>query len=140
MNTLRLQLRFLAPLVLVLVVATWVASVLLDELTSRWFARDMNMRGALVAATLEDSISRGLDTHHDSRLEAVFERALKDERLYALALCGPDGVPVRRTANFPGGMTCPELREAAARPDHRMAAQGGAVHVGYHPIQVDSGD
>ncbi|CAA9403832.1 MAG: Alpha,alpha-trehalose-phosphate synthase [UDP-forming] [uncultured Ramlibacter sp.] len=140
MNTLRLQLRFLLPLVAVLVGAAYLASSLLDELTGRWFSRDLNMRGALIASTLEDSITEGLARRQGSRLEAVFERALKDERLYAIALCGPDGIPVRGTANFPQGLVCSDIEQAAKRPEPMLSLPGGPVHVGFHPIPVEEGD
>src|SRR5262245_32577180 len=57
MKTLRLQLRFLVPLLLTLVVAALVALPLMDRLTLRWFARDLNSRDAVVANTLSDAIT-----------------------------------------------------------------------------------
>jgi len=56
MNFLSLQLRFLVPLVLTLVAAAYLALPLMDQLTLRWFARDLNIRGALVTNALSDSI------------------------------------------------------------------------------------
>ncbi|HEY4037446.1 MAG TPA: hypothetical protein VGM15_01380, partial [Burkholderiaceae bacterium] len=40
MNTFRLQLRFLVPLVVTLVAAAYLALPLMDRLTLRWFSRD----------------------------------------------------------------------------------------------------
>ena len=40
MKSLRLQLRFLLPLVLLLVIAAYVTVPLVDKLTLRWFLRD----------------------------------------------------------------------------------------------------
>lgn len=140
MTTLRLQLRFLLPLVVVLVGAAYLATGVLDQLTWRWFSRDLNARGSLVAATLTDAINTGLDEPRGRKLRATFERALKDERLYALALCGSDGVPIRGTTNFPGDWSCQELKEAAAQPDPRITLEGGPVHVGFHDIAMDDGD
>ena len=54
MKSLNLQLRFLAPLVATLVVAAYFALPLMDRLTLRWFARDLNSRGSLVTNTLSD--------------------------------------------------------------------------------------
>lgn len=81
MSKFRLQLRFLAPLVLVLRAAAWIAGSVLQTLTGCWSARDLDMRGSLVASTLEDSIITGLREHRSSRLESVFEKPLRDERL-----------------------------------------------------------
>ena len=52
-----LQLRFLVPLVMVLVASAYFALPLMDQLTLRWFARDLNIRGLLVTTALSDSIS-----------------------------------------------------------------------------------
>ena len=56
MKTLQLQLRFLIPLLVALVAAALVVLPLLDQLTLRWFSRDLNIRGALVAGALADAI------------------------------------------------------------------------------------
>ena len=57
MNTLRLQLRFLIPLLLTLGVAAYLALPLMDRLTLRWFSRDLTMRSELVTNALSDSIA-----------------------------------------------------------------------------------
>jgi trehalose-6-phosphate synthase len=140
MTSLRLQLRFLLPLVLVMVGAAYLASGLLEQLTTRWFARDLNIRGSLIASTLADAINEGLDEPRGDKLRTVFERALRDERLVGLALCGADGIPVRRTTAFPDGLACNELEEAADKPDPRLEVEGGAVHLGFHDIPLANGD
>ena len=56
MRFLNLQLRFLIPLLLTLVAAAYFATPLMDQLTLRWFSRDLNTRGALVTNALSDSI------------------------------------------------------------------------------------
>jgi trehalose 6-phosphate synthase len=139
-TTFRLQMRFLLPLLLVLAGAAWLASSVLDQLTSRWFSRDMNTRGALIAATLTDAIDSGLAEPAGRRLRATFDRALKDERLYALALCGPDSVPIRGTANFPAGRSCEDLAVASRKPNPRINLEGGPVHIGVHDVTVEGGD
>jgi trehalose 6-phosphate synthase len=140
LTTLRLQLRFLLPLVLVTAGAAWFASNLLDELTSRWFSRDLNARGALITSSMTDGINAGLAEPRGRRLRAAFERVLENERLYALALCGYDGVPIHRTEKFPDGFTCPDLQGAAREPEPRLSLAGGPVHVGYHQVQTEDGD
>jgi hypothetical protein len=60
LKTLRLQLRFLLPLVVTLVVAATLAVPLLDQVTLRWFSRDLNSRGLLVANALSDSVAEAL--------------------------------------------------------------------------------
>ena len=91
MNSLRLQLRFLVPLLITLGLGAYFALPVMDRLTLRWFARDLNMRGDLVANTLSDSIAEAINDPEGRRLQTLFDRAAKDERLFAIGLCSLDG-------------------------------------------------
>ena len=106
LRTLRLQLRFLLPLLVTLIVAAYLAVPLMDQLTLRWFARDMNSRGMLVANALSDSVTEALAAGQPARLQKMLERTLQDERLYAVGLCSADGELLQATANFPRSLGC----------------------------------
>ena len=84
MKTFNLQLRFLLPLVIVLTGAAYLALPLMDSLTLRWFARDMNMRGNLMANTLSESIAEALQDPKGRKLQHLFNRAVEDERMVAI--------------------------------------------------------
>lgn len=137
MRMLSLQLRFLVPLLATLVAAAWISVPVLDQLTLRWFARDLNIRGALVTNTLSDAISDALTEARGRKLQALFDRVVQDERLYAIALCSADGVIVRRSASFPKALSCGDARQAALLPDPRLGLDGGAVHVGVHQVSTE---
>jgi len=139
MNTVRLQLRFLLPLVVTLAVAAYLALPVMDRLTLRWFARDLNLRGVLVTNALSDSIVQAMDDPKGIRLQTIFNRAVQDERLVALGLCAPDGVLLRRVGAFPASLDCTTAREIAQRPNPQLPLEGGAVHVGFHAVSADSG-
>ena len=111
MNTLRLQLRFLIPLLLTLGVAAYLALPLMDRLTLRWFSRDLTMRSELVTNALSDSIADAIADPEGSRLEALFNRATKDERLIAIGLCS-------------GNLLVRPHRELSARSRLRGGARG----------------
>jgi trehalose-6-phosphate synthase len=139
MRVFNLQLRFLIPLVVTLVAAAYLALPLMDQLTLRWFARDLNIRGALVTNALADSIAEAITDSRLPRLMSVFERAVQDERLVAIGLCSRDGALLRRTSSYPREFGCLDARNAAERPDPRLALAGGAVHVGVHEVHGDAG-
>ncbi len=139
MKTLRLQLRFLVPLVLTLVAAAYLALPLMDRLTLRWFSRDVNLRGSMLTNALADSIAEALKDEKGVRLQALLNRAAQDERLVAIALCSPEGKMIRRTGAFPGALTCEQVREAADKPNAHLQIGGGAVHAGVHPVMGDNG-
>ena len=74
-----------------LIVAAYLAVPLMDQVTLRWFSRDLNSRGTLVANALSDSITDAVVSQTTARLRPLFDRAAQDERLFALGLCGLDG-------------------------------------------------
>ncbi|MEO8836190.1 MAG: trehalose-6-phosphate synthase [Caldimonas sp.] len=141
MRFLNLQLRFLIPLVLTLVAAGSLGLPLLDQLTLRWFSRDLNSRGALVATALSDSIGEAIAQGDPGgpRLQGLFTRAVQDERLLAIGLCSLDGKLVQKTESFPDNLDCNTARHAAALPNQRLALSGGAVQVGVHTVNNDAG-
>ncbi|MBE7418928.1 MAG: trehalose-6-phosphate synthase [Ideonella sp.] len=137
MKTLQLQLRFLIPLLLALVVAALVVLPVMDQLTLRWFSRDLNTRGTAVASALSESIEEAMGSGSSARLQGLFERAARDERLVAIALCSPEGKLVRHSGAYPVKLSCTEARDASHRPDQRLELPTGAVHVGVYPVNPD---
>ena len=139
MKTLRLQLRFLVPLVITLIAAAYLALPVVDKLTLRWFSRDLNLRGTLIANALSDRISEALQDGGADRLQPVFNRSVQDERLFAMGLCSPTGVLVLRTPGLPASVDCGRARSVAALDDPQLRINGGPVHIGVHPVSGDAG-
>ncbi len=133
-KTLHLQLRFLLPLIATLVVVAYLAVHLMDGMTLRWFSRDVNSRGTLVANALSDSVAEALDSSRLEKLRPLFDRTVKGERLFAIGLCSPDGRLLLATSAFPGTLTCGAALELSQQIDPRLALTGGAVHVGVHDV------
>ncbi len=141
LSSLRLQLRFLLPLVLALVLAASLAVPLLDQVTLRWFARDLNARGLLVANALSDSVATALQNpspRNSNRLQDLLERTAQDERLFAIGLCSTEGRVLQHTARFPADLGCALFTERAGRAEPRLELAGGSVHVGVHDVMAPS--
>ncbi|MEO8057101.1 MAG: trehalose-6-phosphate synthase [Burkholderiales bacterium] len=134
LKTVRLQLRFLVPLVVVLIVASYLAVPLMDQVTLRWFSRDLNSRGVVVANALSDSVAEALMAGKAARLQPLFDRTMQDERLFALGLCSPAGQLLQRTDRFPASLSCAQAYDVAGEAEPRLALPGGAVHVGVHDV------
>ncbi|MDP1901802.1 MAG: trehalose-6-phosphate synthase [Rubrivivax sp.] len=134
MKTLRLQLRFLLPLVATLVLAATLAVPLLDQVTLRWFSRDLNSRGVLVANALSDSVSEALLSGRPAKLQALFDRAAQDERMFAVGLCSPNGRLLQATERFPATLSCAAAADLAGQTEPHLALQGGSVHVGVYDV------
>jgi alpha,alpha-trehalose-phosphate synthase [UDP-forming] len=138
MNTLRLQIRFLVPLVLTFIATAYLALPVMDRLTLRWFSRDSDLRGTVVTGALTNEIARALADPDDVHLQTLFSRAAQDERLVAIGLCSPDGRLARSTAGFPAALTCGQAQEIATRNDPLLRIEGGSVHVGVYPVMAGS--
>lgn len=121
---------------MVLVVASNLAVPVVDRVTLRWFSRDLNSRGMVVANALSDSVADALLAGRTARLQPLFDRTLQDERLYAIGLCSTDGELLQRTASFPARLTCKDAAALADRADPRLALSGGPVHVGAHEVRA----
>src|SRR4051794_4202130 len=139
MKTFRLQLRFLVPLVIILAGTAYLALPLMDKLTLRWFARDLDMRGTLIANAMADSVTDALQDGRARRLQTLFDRALEDERLVALGWCSEAGEVGQRTKQFPPDLTCAEAKQLAAGKDPALKLESGPVHISVHPITIEAG-
>jgi alpha,alpha-trehalose-phosphate synthase [UDP-forming] len=139
MNTIRLQLRFLLPLLITLVAAAYLAVPLMDRLNLRWSSRDLNLRGVLLTNALSDSIAQALRENNVKRLQPLFSRAVQDERVVAIGLCAKNGRLLYATPGFPSQLTCERAREISVVPNPELRLEAGAVHVGFHPVATETG-
>ena len=139
MKTIRLQLRFLVPLLVLLVGTAYLALPVMDRLTLRWFARDLDMRGALVANALSESVADDLLESRGRKLQSLFDRAVQDERLVALGWCSLTGQVMRRTKSFPQDLTCARAVELAGNKVSQLRIGGGPVHLSMHPLTAETG-
>ncbi len=108
-----MALRFLVPLLLILVGIAWGTTPLLHELMQRWFRTDVEMRSQLVFDAVQDTVVSLAEDSAGPRIDVVFQRIAQDERLLAVGLCAPDGRLIHRSATWPLSLGCP-LRPADA--------------------------
>jgi trehalose-6-phosphate synthase len=134
LKTVPLQLRFLLPLAVTLIAAAYVAAPLMDQVTLRWFSRDLNSRGVLVANALSDSLAEALLSNKAARLQPLFDRTSQDERLFAIGLCNPEGRVLQKTDRFPASLSCAGALELSSHAEPTLALTGGQVLVGVHEV------
>ncbi len=121
----RLALRFVLPLVAVLALIAYATIPLFESLDRYWAIRDLNMRARAIGNASSDTLSALIRSKNDAKIKRFFDRAILDERLYALGFCMPDGRLSFRTANLPTDIGC----EAAGT----TRAQG-TLHISQVPI------
>src|ERR1700761_2474958 len=133
-QTIRLQLRFLLPLIAVVIATAYLVLPLVDGVTLRWFSRDLDSRGAGVANALSVSVVEAVRATGPHQLENLFDRAVQDERLFAIGLCSPAGRMLERTPAFPADLNCFEALQISQKRDPRLMLNGGPVHVAMHDV------
>lgn len=137
LRSLRLQLRFLVPLMITMFAAAYVALPLMDRMTLRWFSRDVTARGALVANALSDSIVDSLHEKDGDRLQRLFDRTAQDERLFGIGVCDKGGRLLQASAGFPLTLTCSQALALKGKSEPRVELSTGPLLVSTHEIVDD---
>lgn len=136
----RLSLRFIIPLILVLGLIAYGVTPLIDSLLfSRWYTRDVNIRAKLIANTLQDSLVNGFGDDTDHNLQKIFDRAIQDERLYALALCNMKGQIRFKTVTFPENVSCQSAITSTLTDNQILQLPQGPLHVASQSIETEAG-
>jgi trehalose-6-phosphate synthase len=133
----RLSLRFLVPLILALSALAYFAVPLVDSLTTRWFIRDLDLRAQLVAEGMQEPLSSLVPARSAGRIVALFERAIRDERLYAVAFCSIEGEILYRTRTFTRELGCRPPVTAHGFAGAVISTPTGPLYLSHHRIMID---
>ncbi len=133
-RTLSLSLRFVLPLAIALFGMALLVMPLTDALTLKWSVHDVEMRAQLIGDSLQDLIAAPLASGDLAAIEQRFQRTLRDQRLYALALCSPDDRIIVRTDPWPDAVGCAAPADGAS---HARGLIDGALHVAVKPLVHD---
>ena len=133
----RFSLRFIVPLFVAMLGLAYVAVPWVDGLMLRWFVRDLDIRSSLIGRTLGDSIVEHMQSGNWSRIDALLERATSDERLYAVAICSPDGKMLRNTSMLPRPVDCSVVKGRSDGDSEVLNLPQGPVHVAVSELHSD---
>ncbi|MBN2438978.1 MAG: trehalose-6-phosphate synthase [Deltaproteobacteria bacterium] len=136
-RSLRLSLRFIVPLVIALAVLAYSVVPLVDRLYLRWSVRDMDIRSKLIASTLQEPLTDLLQQGNKYKINALFSRALRDERLFALGYCDEGGNMLYRTPTFPKDLTCASPGLSADQSGSLLKLPRLLVHVTANPMTYE---
>jgi trehalose-6-phosphate synthase len=129
LRSFRLSLRFVLPLALVLAVFAYAVVPLMDRLTLQWFIKDLDNRSQLVASALQDSLAEYVPQKSRKKIVRLFDRAIRDERLYALAFCDPAGALLYKTGTYPDSLGCWTEPAGDGTRQSLVHLPQGSVHV-----------
>jgi trehalose-6-phosphate synthase len=137
-RSLRLSLRFIAPLVLTLALLAYALVPVVDQLTLRWWVSDLDTRSRLVGNTLEEQLADLVGQGASAKINTLFMRALQDERLYALAFCDESGTLRYETPTYPASLGCLSPTDAGDEGHSVVRLRQGPLHVLQHPVYQGS--
>src|SRR5262250_3028944 len=134
LRSLRLSLRFIAPLAVTLALLGYALVPVVDRLTLRWWVTDLDTRSQLIANTMQDQLGDLVGQGASGKINSLFTRALQDERLYALAFCDESGKLRYETPTYPRSLGCnPPV--GASEQDHSVVRlRQGPLHVVEQPV------
>src|SRR5208282_3489055 len=136
-RSIRLSLRFIAPLVVTLALLAYALVPIVDRLTLRWWVSDLDIRSQLIANTMEEQLADLVEQGAAFKINTLFTRALQDERLYALAFCDESGKLRYQTATYPLSLGC----KPPVGPDEERSVvqlRQGPLHVVQRPVYKGS--
>ena len=134
-RSISLSLRFIAPLAVTLALLAYVLVPLVDQLTLRWWVNDLDIRSQLVANTMQEQLADLVQQGAAVRINGLFNRALQDERLYALAFCDTNGKIRYQTATYPASLGCRPPDAGDEDGGHSVVRlKQGPLHVVTRPI------
>ena len=122
----KLSLRFVLPLILVLAGIAYIVAPLVDQLTLRWFVRDLDIRSSLIANTIQEPLLEKLASGKKAKIADFFNRITKDERLYAIGYCASPDETAMVSRTLPPDILCSNLEHWEATSDHLLPQRPGA--------------
>ena len=127
----RLSLRFVLPLLLAIGLVAYAVRPLVDQLTLKWFVRDLDIRAMLIANTVQEPLVELVARQRAAEdRRHYFNRIAEDERLYALGFCDAQRRPAHRHAQRSrptSGATASIASPTAST--HLLASAKGPLHV-----------
>ncbi|MBI5922436.1 MAG: trehalose-6-phosphate synthase [Betaproteobacteria bacterium] len=134
----RLSLRFVLPLMLVLAGIAYAIAPLVDQLTLRWFVRDLDMRSALIANTIQEPLQEQLAAGNKAKTVGFFRRITQDERLYAVGYCATPTSTALVSRSLPAELRCSELNRWELAGEHLLPSAQGPLHVAVKPMSSEA--
>ena len=135
----RLSLRFVLPLLLVLAGIAYAVAPLVDQLTLKWFVRDLDIRASLIANTVQEPLLEQLAAGKKAKIGTFFARITQDERLYAIGYCASDQGAAVASRALPAEILCTDLSRWEEVGDHLLSSAQGPLHVAVKPMSSELG-
>ncbi|HAZ14671.1 MAG: trehalose-6-phosphate synthase [Bdellovibrionales bacterium GWA2_49_15] len=133
----KFSLRFILPLIIVLGSIAYGLVPLVDMLTLKWFVRDLEMRSRLITNTMNEPLAQLILTKSTSKVTNFLNRAIQDERLFALGFCDEQNTLRFKTPTFPIALQCDNQELKNEGRGDLVSESKGLLHVAVHPVESE---
>src|SRR5665647_495899 len=130
----RLSLRFVLPLLLVLAGIAYAVAPLIDRLTLSWFVRDLDIRSALIATTIQEPLQEQLAAGKKAKIQEFFNRITQGERFFAVGYCAAPTAKILASRSLPVEIQCDNLERWQNPGNHLLPSEQGPLHVAVLPM------
>lgn len=134
----RLSLRFIIPLAVVLAAIAYFVIPLVDQLTLKWFVRDLDIRAALITNAMQEPLYPLVQEGSRVKVMRYANRVIQDERLFALAFCDMKHNLIYKTTALPSEIKCNSQNSGVNDPSHLVRLERGPVHVSIKPVEFEA--
>jgi trehalose 6-phosphate synthase len=129
LQSFRLSLRFILPLAVVLGLFAYAILPQVDEITLRWFVRDLEARSQTLVSALQEPMKEYVPQGAERRIAQLLDRTAQQSQLSSLAFCDPSGRLVYHTEGYPDALGCPPTNFPGTLRQSLQDLPGGRVHV-----------
>src|SRR3972149_8169688 len=133
----RLSLRFVIPLAIVLAAIAYAVIPLVDKLTVQWSVRDLDIRSAFVANTVQDPLLELIRAGTRNKMVAFFSRITQDERLFAIGYCGDASPQIIATRTLPPDLSCKNIEKFRDPGARVLDSPRGLLHVSVQDVEQE---
>jgi len=123
---------------LVLAGIAYAIAPLVDQLTLRWFVRDLDIRSSLIANTIQEPLPELLAAGKRTKIVEFFNRITRDERLFAVGYCASSTSSTLASRSLPVEIRCADLNRWEAPGDHLLSSIHGPLHVAVKPMSSEA--
>lgn len=130
----RLSLRFVLPLLLVLAGIAYAVAPMIDRLTLSWFVRDLDIRAALIANTIQEPLQEQLAAGKNAKTQDFFNRITQGERFFAVGYCATPTAKILASRSLPTEIQCTSLERWQNPANHLLSSEQGPLHIAVLPM------
>ena len=135
---LRLALRFILPLAVAIALFAYAVVPLVNGLTTHWFVRDLEIRSQSLATAMQDPLAEYVARNDRAKVLQLFDRAIRDERLFAVAFCDNQDHLTYQSQTYPISLGCRQADGNGAAQPALVKLAGNSLHVSTTALEVDN--